>query len=246
MGGRLAGKSAIVTGAGSGIGRAIALRFATEGAEVLAADISDSVRETAAQSNSITPILCDVSDQEHVQRLEEEARKRFGGLDVLANNAGIGGLSGVPLHEYPIEAFDRAHAVNVRGAFMVLQSGIHLMLDSGGGTVVNTASTAGFRATPGSSGYVIAKGGVVMMTRQAGYEYADKGIRVNAVAPGTIQTPILDGISDELMEELQSRSPEKRLGRPEEVASLALFLASDESSHIIGQCYLIDGGRTAG
>jgi NAD(P)-dependent dehydrogenase (short-subunit alcohol dehydrogenase family) len=84
------------------------------------------------------------------------------------------------------------------------------------------------------------------MTRQAGYEYADKGIRVNAIAPGTIQTPILDGISDELMEELQSRSPEKRLGRPEEVASLALFLASDESTHIIGQCYLIDGGRTAG
>lgn len=246
MGDRLAGKTAIVTGAGSGIGRAIALRFAAEGAQVLAADITDSIDEVAGQSDAISPFHCDVSDRSHVQRLEDEARNRFGGLDILANNAGIGGLSGVPLHEYPIEAFDKTHAVNVRGAFMVLQAGLRLMLESGGGTVVNTASTAGFRATPGSSGYVIAKGGVVMMTRQAGYEYADQGIRVNAIAPGTIRTPLLDNASDELIERLQSRSPEKRLGRPEEVASLALFLASDESSHIIGQCYLIDGGRTAG
>lgn len=246
MGDRLAGKSAIVTGAGSGIGRAIALRFASEGARVLAADITDAVEETAAQSDAISAIHCDVSDQAQVQRLEDEARIRFGGLDVLANNAGIGGLSGVPLHEYSIEAFDRVHAVNVRGAFMVLQAGLRLMLESGGGAVVNTASTAGFRATPGSSGYVIAKGGVVMMTRQAGYEYANQGIRVNAIAPGTIRTSILDDVSDDMIERLQSRSPENRLGRPEEVASLALFLASEESTHVIGQCYLIDGGRTAG
>ncbi|WP_458683497.1 SDR family NAD(P)-dependent oxidoreductase [Prescottella equi] len=246
MGDRLAGKSAVVTGAGSGIGRAIALKFAEEGAQVIAADVTEAVEETAARSDSIIPIYCDVSQQSDVQNLEDEARARFGGLDVLANNAGVGGLSGVPLHEYSIEAFDKTHAVNVRGAFMMLQAGIRLMLESGGGTVVNTASTAGFRATPGSSGYVISKGGVVMMTRQAGYEYADQGIRVNAIAPGTTRTAILDGVPDEIMKQLESRSPERRLGRPEEVASLALFLASDESSHIIGQCILIDGGRTAG
>lgn len=243
---RLDGKSAIVTGAGSGIGRAIALRFAQEGCRVIAADLTDSVETLASESDEVLAFRCDVSDADDVRRLENEARARFGGLDILANNAGIAGLSGTALHEYPIDEFDRIHRVNVRGALMVLQAGLRLMLESGGGAVVNTASTGGFRATPGSSGYVISKGGIVMMTRQAGYEYADKNIRVNAIAPGTVHTPMLDGISDELRARLESRSPQGRLAEPSEVASLALFLASDEASHIIGQCYLIDGGRTAG
>lgn len=246
MGDRLQGKSAIVTGAGSGIGRAIATRFAAEGAQVIAADVTDAVDDLAAGSEAIHAFRCDVGEESEVRRLEAEARRRFGGLDILANNAGIGGGSGVLLHEYRIEEFDRVHRVNVRGAFLVLQAGIRLMLESGGGSVVNTASTGGFRATPGSSGYIISKGGMVMMTRQAGYEYADKGIRVNAVAPGTVRTPILDHVPAETVRRLESRAPEGRLGTPEEVANLALFLASDESTHIIGQCYLIDGGRTAG
>ncbi|MDV7240539.1 MULTISPECIES: SDR family oxidoreductase [Rhodococcus] len=246
MSNRLAGKTAIVTGAGSGIGQAITLRFAAEGATVLAADVNDGVEAVARESELILPFRCDVSDDSDVRRLESEAQARFGGLDILVNNAGIGGASNTPLHEYPIEVFDKVHSVNLRGAFLVLQAGLRLMLSSGGGSVVNTASTGGFRATPGSSGYIISKGGMVMMTRQAGYEYAAKGIRVNAIAPGTIRTPILDSAPDEVVASLEARSPEGRLGTATEVANLALFLASDEASHIIGQCYVIDGGRTAG
>ncbi|MBS9376459.1 SDR family NAD(P)-dependent oxidoreductase [Rhodococcus sp. B50] len=246
MANRLMGKTAIVTGAGSGIGRAIALRFAAEGATVLASDVTEGVEAIARESELIFPFRCDVSSDSDVAALEAEAQSRFGGLDILVNNAGIGGASDTPLHEYPIEVFDKVHSVNLRGAFLVLQAGLRLMLASGGGSVVNTASTGGFRATPGSSGYIISKGGMVMMTRQAGYEYAARGIRVNAIAPGTIRTPILDSAPDEVVARLESRSPEGRLGTADEVANLALFLASDEATHIIGQCYVIDGGRTAG
>jgi NAD(P)-dependent dehydrogenase (short-subunit alcohol dehydrogenase family) len=245
MGDRLAGKTAVVTGAGSGIGRAIALRFAAEGAAVLAVDVSGDEKLTAKEAANIEPYRCDVGEVDEVRALEAAVMDRFGGLDVLANNAGIGGVT-APLHDYPIETFDAVHRVNVRGAFLVLQAGLRCMLASGGGSVVNTASIGGFRATPGSSAYIISKGGMVMMTRQAGLEYAARGIRVNAVAPGIIETPILDNASDELLSMLAAQVPQGRLGRPEEVASLALFLASDEASHITGQCYVIDGGRSAG
>jgi NAD(P)-dependent dehydrogenase (short-subunit alcohol dehydrogenase family) len=142
--------------------------------------------------------------------------------------------------------FDRIQSINVRGAFLVLQQALRLMLESGGGSIVNTASVGGFVATPGSCAHIISKGAMVMMTRQMGYEYAADGIRVAAVCPGVIDTALVRSKGPDLMAQLAAQVPQGRSGTPDEVANVALFLASDEASHVTGRFWIIDDGRTAG
>lgn len=247
MGGRLANKVTIVTGAGSGIGRAITLRFAMEGAKILAVDMNGSEKGVAAEAEGeVVPYQCDVSRPDQVAGMVDYCRQRFERLDILCNNAGINLPLPKRLHEVSLEEWDKVFGINLRGAFVVLKHSLPLMLVSGGGAIVNTASIGGFRATPGSSAYMASKGGMVMLTRAAALEYAQDGIRVNAICPGVIASPMFDGAPPELLNKLVSQVPQGRLGKPEEVANLALFLASDEASHITGGMYLIDGGRSAG
>ena len=242
---RLDGKVCIITGAASGFGRAMVQTFAEEGARILAIDISDRVDELKKEvDGEIYTFKADVSNPEQVAAGFQECRKIFGRLDVLCNNAGITGLVETPLHEFPLHAWDKVFSVNVRGAFVVLQEAVKMMLENGGGSIVNTGSIGGYRATPGSSAYIVSKGAIVMLTKQAALEYIDKGIRVNSVNPGTFNTPLLKDFSQEAKDFLAGQVPIGRLGEPEEMAKLALFLASDESSYITGQDHIIDGGRS--
>lgn len=244
--GRLPDKITIITGAGLGIGRAMALRFAAEGARVIAADINGAQEQVAAAAQGeVVPFHCDVSQPDQVAALVEFCRARYGRLDVLCNNAGISNPP-TPLHEITLEQWDRVMNVNVRGAFLVLKHAIPLLLASGGGAVVNTASIGSFRATRGSGAYITSKGAIKMLTQVAALDYVGDNIRVNAICPGTVQTPMVEAASPEQRAFLTARTPMGRLATPEEVAALALFLASDEASHITGASYLIDGGRSAG
>lgn len=244
MDSRFTDRVAIVTGAGSGIGRAIALRLADEGAEVVAADVSGQEEQTAVQRpGRIVPVACDVTDPAAVDALVQTTLDRFGRIDVLMNNAGITGPA-APGHEYRLEDWDRVMDINVRGAFLVLRAVLPTMLEQGRGAIVNTASVASYISAPGSFAYPPSKGAVLMLTRQAAVEYIRQGIRVNAVCPGLIRTPILDGapVGPDV---LAGSVPMGRLGEPEEVAALAAFLASDEAGFITGQGILIDGGQTS-
>lgn len=245
MAGRLDGKIALVTGGGSGLGESIARKFAAEGATVVVADLSGRQEEVAESigERAVAREL-DVADAASVAATEEWLRETYGRLDVLANNAGINGPA-MLTHEYPLEEFDRVLGVNLRGAFMVQQAGLRLMLDQGG-AIVNTASIGGLYATPTASAYITSKGGVVMMTKTAALEYATKGIRVNAVAPGIIRTPWIDRLDAELVDQLAAQVPQGRIGESDEAANVAAFLASDEASHVTGQVWLVDGGRSAG
>jgi NAD(P)-dependent dehydrogenase (short-subunit alcohol dehydrogenase family) len=244
--GRLQDKIALVTGASTGIGRAVAIRFAEEGARVLAVARGAAVDTLAGQSSGrIETLHCDVTDPAQVAALADHCRWRFGHIDVLCNNAGIGGRTQVRIHELDVEDWDRVLATNLRGAFLVLRYTIPLMLEAGGGSIVNMASIGSFRATPGSAAYITSKGGLLMLTRTAALEYVKDNIRVNAVCPGVTRTEILTNLPAEVTEMLTARVPMGRMGTPEEVASLTLFLASDEASYITGAAYIIDGGRGA-
>jgi meso-butanediol dehydrogenase / (S,S)-butanediol dehydrogenase / diacetyl reductase len=238
--GRIDGKVAIVTGAGAGIGRAIARRFASEGAMVIAADIKN-----AAGTENILPLDCDVTRSADVASVVETCRARFGRLDILVNCAGNFPTSR-PLHEIPFEDWDRTFAVHVRGAFAILKYALPLMIKSGGGAVVNMASTGGLRAVPGIAPYTASKGALLMLTKQAALEYAQDNIRVNAICPGTINTEKFQQMPPQIAESLGARIPMARFGTPDEVASLALFLSSDEASYISGTQVIADGAMCAG
>ena len=244
--GRLEGKIALVTGASTGIGRAVALRFAREGARVIAVARGEALATLRAEANgAIDPQRCDVADPAQVAALAAYCRNEYGRLDVLCNNAGVGGRSNVRIHELDLEDWDRVLGTNLRGAFLVLKHLIPLMLAAGGGSIVNMASIGSFRATPGSAAYITSKGGLLLLTRTAALEYVKDNIRVNAVCPGVTRTEILDKVPEEFQQMLTSRVPMGRMGTPEEVAALTLFLASDEASYITGAAYIIDGGRGA-
>ncbi len=245
MAGRLAGKVAVVTGAGSGIGRATTQRFVEEGAKVVAVDISGNEKRVAAELGaSCVPFHADVSKSADVQKMLACAVSTFGGLNVLMNNAAIEGLQ-APMGEYPEDEYDKVMAVNCRSVFLGMRYGIPLMLKNGGGSIVNTSSMAALVAFPTMSIYCGAKGAVKQMTKTAAVEYADKGIRANCICPGTIKTGITDALPQEFMDAIIKANPVKRIAQPVEVANLAVFLASDEASFITATEITIDGGYTA-
>jgi NAD(P)-dependent dehydrogenase (short-subunit alcohol dehydrogenase family) len=245
MSGRLEGKVAVVTGAGAGMGKAIVERFVREGAKVVAADISGLQNEVAeAAGPNCVAFQVDVSKSAEVKAMLDLAVSRFGGLHVLCNNAGIqGGMK--PTADYDEDTFDRVMAVNAKGVFLGMRHAIPIMLAGGGGSIVNTASMASVVAFPQMVGYCGSKGAVLMMTKTTAVEYADKGIRVNCFCPGSIDTNMVAGMPRDYIDAVIAANPVKRIGKPREIADLALFLASDESSFITGTEILIDGGYTA-
>ncbi len=245
---RLEGKVAIVTGGGSGIGRATALRFAQEGARVVVGGLTSAEDATAAEiGERALAVRVDVSDATQVEALVEAARSRFGRLDVLFNNAGMEGEQGSTAN-CTLENFDRVIAVNLRGVFLGMKYAIPLLLESGGGSIINNASVAGLVGFPGVAAYCASKGGVIQLTRAAALEYATRGLRVNAICPGVIDTPMIQRFTQgnaAAMAQMTAMEPVGRLGTPDEVAALALFLASDESSFMTGTALPVDGGLVA-
>lgn len=243
-------KVAIVTGAGSGIGRAIALKFASEGARVIVSDVDNAGgRETAAEIGSNNGeahyVHADVSRAGDSEMLVGEAVGRFGGLHVAVNNAGVAGPS-APTGEYPVDGWDRVIAINLSGVFYGMRYQIPAMKASGGGSIVNITSIlgkVGFRNAPA---YVSAKHGIVGLTENAAIEHAQEGIRVNSVGPGFIRTPLLErNLSEEALAMIAGMHPMGRLGTADEVAEMVLWLASDRASFVTGAYFAVDGGYLA-
>jgi len=251
--GRLDGKVAIVTGGASGIGRASALTFLREGARVVIGDLNEaSVGETVALAQAqgtgdrLASLRVDVSAERDVAGLVALAVARFGGLDCLFNNAGVGGAFG-PIGETTVEEWDFTFAVLVRGVFLGIKHGAARMKAQGrGGSIINTASIAGIGGGAGPHAYSAAKAAVANLSRAVSAELAAHRIRVNAIAPGMIKTPLAMGRREEAWDRLaRAKQPWPDLGLPEHIADTALFLASDDSRFITGQVIVVDGGLTA-
>ena len=243
---RLEGKVTIITGAGSGMGKAMAEKFAEEGARVVCADRSGKQDEVAAAiGDSAIAVPADVAISADVQNMISAAEKAFGRLDVLCNNAGFGGPI-MPLAEQSEETFDDVHAVNLRGVFLGMKYGIPAMLRSGGGSIVNTASAVALSGWNGHSVYAAAKAGVVQLTKFAALDYAKQGIRVNAVCPGITWTGLVAQSAEHPVPPADARvppgTPMNRWGLASEIAAAALFLASDEASFVTGAALPVDGG----
>ena len=246
----LAGKAAIVTGASRGIGAATAWAFAAAGAAVVLAartehEINALASEIAAAGGEAIAVATDVTDPAAVRRLVQRAQTAYGRLDVAFNDAGQGHAP-TPLAELALEDFDRALAVNARGIFLSMKYEIAAMLGGGGGAIVNMSSTAGLHGVPGIAGYVAAKHAILGLTKVAALDYADKNIRVNAVAPGPIDSHRLARLTDEQRAGIAAAVPFTRLGRPEEVAATVTWLCSEDASFISGATITIDGAKLAG
>ncbi len=252
MGGRLQGKVALITGSAQGMGAASARRFVEEGARVVLSDVKDALGEAEAQSlgESARYQHLDVTDIADWERAVEQTLSALGGLDVLINNAGIGVVG--RLDSLPLEDHHRILDVNLNGVYLGMRTCVEALSASDGASIVNISSIDGLAGVTHLSSYVASKFAVRGMTRSAALELGRRGIRVNSVHPGFIQTPLLaKGLRDsaearEMVEVLMDRQPIPRLGRPEEVASLVLFLASDESAYCTGSEFVIDGGHLAG
>jgi NAD(P)-dependent dehydrogenase (short-subunit alcohol dehydrogenase family) len=249
--GPLAGKVALVVGASRGIGAATARAFADAGAAVALAardaealeEVARSIQDAGGQALA-TPT--DVSDPEAVARLVAGTLDAWGRLDAAVNNAAGGGRPPTPLAEIPVEDYDSALAITLRGVFLAMKYEIPAMLQSGGGAIVNMASTAGLSGVKGMSAYVASKHGVIGLTKVAALDYAERNIRVNVVAPGPIMTERLKALSDESRAYIAQTVPMRRLGLPEEVAALVVWLCSDQAAFMTGATLTIDGGRLSG
>ncbi|MFT7598401.1 MAG: NAD(P)-dependent dehydrogenase (short-subunit alcohol dehydrogenase family) [Acidimicrobiales bacterium] len=254
---RFAEKVVVITGAGGGIGRAAAVLFAGEGASIVAVDrdassLADTVTAISESGGQIHAVAGDVTSSADVQAYVQAAVDTFGGVDILFNNAGIEGVV-TSLESYPEEDFDRVIAVNVKGVWLGMKYVADAMRQRGGGVIINTASVAGLRGTPGLIAYGASKHAVVGMTKTAAAELAPAGIRVNAVCPAPIETRMMRSIEsgaapddpEAFKKQATERIPLGRYGEPEEVAALVAFLASDDAAFITGGIYPIDGGSGA-
>lgn len=242
---RFAGRRAVVTGAGSGIGRELVRLLLAEGASVVGVDVAvEDVPEGAIA------VRADVSDETDVAAVVRTALDRLGGIDLLFNNAGIGSTSTVV--DTPVDEWDRVFAVNVRGVFLGTKHVLPGMLERGAGVIVNTASVAGLIGLPDRAAYCASKGAVIALTKQVAVQWAKAGIRCNCVCPGTVDSPwvgrLLAGADDPgtRRAQLVARQPMGRLGEPSEVATAALYLASDDAAFVTGTALVIDGGIVAG
>ena len=249
--GRFTDKVAFVTGGASGLGAATARRLADEGARVVIADLNEAgAREVAASLPEAIGVAVDTADAAAVERAFQQALETYGRVDVVFNNAGIDGKQ-QRLHEMDQENWDRVTAVNGDGAFHVLKFGIQALLRSGGGAVVNTSSTAGLTAQDNISPYSFTKAGLIGLTRSAAVEYAKDGIRVNAVAPTVVLTPLVEHFIEsapdpvEMRQRMENFNPVPGMPTPEDVAGVVAFLASDEARWITGHTVPVDGGYVA-
>ena len=248
MADRLKDKVALVTGGASGIGRATVMRFAKEGARVMVADRNrlasdETLRMARGISPDVEAVPVDVSKWDQVQEMVDATVGRFGRLDVLVNAAGVLVLS-PPLAEVDERDWDLVMTTNLKGLFLCCKAAIPAMIKSGGGSIVNISSMAGVQAYARSLPYAVSKAGIIHLTLAAAGQYTSKGIRINCIAPGTVDTPQARGSSQssQALEEIAANHPMGRIGRPEDIADTILYLASDESSYISGSTIIADGG----
>jgi len=247
----LAGKVALVTGASRGIGAATARAFANAGAHVALAardaqaleSIANAIQEAGGKALAVPT---DISDPEAVARLVARTLDAYGRLDAAFNNAAGGARPPTPLAEIPVEDYDSALTITLRGVFLAMKYEIPAMLQSGGGTIVNMSSTAGLSGVRGMSAYVASKHGVIGLTKTAALDYAERNIRVNAIAPGPILSDRIKALSEEGRAQIAHTVPMRRLGLPEEVAELVVWLCSDQAAFMTGDTLTIDGGRLSG
>jgi len=251
MPGRLDGKVCVITGAGGGMGREGAIVFSDEGALVCAADVDAKLAEetVALCSGEAFAVRANVADEGEVERMYEETAARFGAIDVLYNNAGISPGDDGSVLDTSVDAWQRVQDVNTKGVFLCCKHGIPYLLDRGGGSVINVASfVAILGAATSQISYTASKGAILSMSRELAVQFARKGVRVNALCPGPVETPLLLAIfggDPEAYARRQVHWPTGRLGKPREIVNAALFLASDESSFVNGAAFVVDGGITA-
>lgn len=243
---RFSGKVAFVTGAASGIGRATAIAFAVEGARVAILDRSgDALSETAAAvrnaDGDVLAIACDVSKPEQVEAAVARVVERFGRLDIAFNNAGVENKA-APLHEIELEEWDRILDINLRGTFVCMKHELAQMVEQGGGVIVNTSSGAGVRGVAGGASYAASKHAIIGLTKSAALDYAKRNIRVNAILPGNIETPMMDRFTDGDIQKAIDLEPVGRLGKPEEIADAVLWMSTDLAAFVTGAAISVDGG----